>query len=58
VKDMMRRIVAEQMAAALAAATRDGSFDSVAFVERMLSDDPPPVLLPADPAASPVPAVG
>lgn len=42
--DMMRRIVAQQMAAALAAAAPDGQFDADAFVERILSDDPPPTV--------------
>jgi hypothetical protein len=42
--DMMRRIVAQQMAAALAAAAPEGEFDPAAFVERILNDDPPPVV--------------
>ena len=41
--DMMRRIVAGQLAAALAAAAPEPDFDPDAFVERLLSEDPPPV---------------
>lgn len=37
--DMMRRIVAEQLAAALADALPGGSFDRAEFVRRALADD-------------------
>lgn len=36
---MMRRIVAQQMAAAIEASMPAGSFDAAAFVERMLADE-------------------
>lgn len=39
---MMRRIVAQQMAAAIEASMPPGTFDAAAFVDRMLADDSPP----------------